>query len=261
VRYPAALAVAAVVYVLAAWLVAPGFFDGFAPAAPYHWISPPPDLKNSNQLPSSGRATIAVQNGAAQSGHLYTSDQQAAITYPSQSFAAPQAGAEVTLEIQPVAGYPDLGGIVAAGDVYLITVSTRLISPVVVTLRYGSQQSGPPTHIFAAETSTSAWKALGSVNTSVPYTVSASTATLGYFVVGFPPAPPSTPAPTQAPGGPPVVLIVAVAAVALVVLAGFPLIAARRRTAPAEPAPEPEPAPGTGSNLGGARRRRRRGRR
>lgn len=260
-RYVAALAVAAVAYVLAAWMIAPGFFDGFAPAAPYRWVSPPPDLRNGNQQPSGGRTTIAVQNGAAAAGHLYTTDQQASVTYPTQSFAAPPAGTPLTLEIQPVATYPDLGGIVAAGNVYRITVSTRLISPVVVTLRYGSQQSGPPSDIFAAESSTSPWKTLGSVNTAVPYTVSASTATLGYFVVGFPAAPASSPAPARGAGGPPVILIVAAAAAALVVLAGVPFIVARRGAAPAEPAPEVDPSQGAGQNRGGARRRRRTGRR
>jgi hypothetical protein len=251
------MAAAAAAYVLAAWLVAPGFFDGFAPPAPYHWVSPPPDLKSSNQPPTSGRTTIPVQNGAAQAGHLYTTDQQASVTFPSQSFEAPQNGAPLTLEIQPVASYPPLGGIVAAGNVYLVTVSTRIISPVQVTLRYGSQESGSPSDIFAAETSTSGWRRLGSVNSSVPYTVSASSQTPGYFVVGFPPAPPSTPAPAARGGGPPVVLAVAVAAAALAVLAAVPFVAARRRSAAIEPEPEAEAPQAPPRNRGGARRRRR----
>jgi hypothetical protein len=267
-RAAAALALAAAAYVLAAWLVAPGFFDGFAPAAPYHWVSPPPGLQNSNQAPSGARATIGVQNGAAQSGHLYTADQQAAVTYPSQSFAVPPAGTPLTLDIQPVPTYPPLGGIMPAGNVYLVSVSSRIISPVVITLRYGSQQSGPPSAIFAAETPTSSWRTLGSVNSSVPYTVSASTQTLGYFVVGFPPAPATTPAPASSGGGPPVAVLVAVAAAALVVLAGVPFLLARRQAATeadSDSGPEPEPgpaaAPRTGQNLGGSRRRQRRRRR
>lgn len=267
-RRPLALALAAAAYVLAAWLVAPGFFDGFAPAAPYHWVSPPPDLRNSNQAPSGGKTTIGFQNGAAQAGHLYTADQQAAVTYPSQSFAVPPAGTPLTLEIQPVGTYPPLGGIMPAGNVYLVTVSTRIISPVVITLRYGSQQSGPPNDIFAADTATSTWRTLGSVNSSVPYTVSASTQTLGYFVVGFPPAPASRPAPARSGGGPPVVALVAVAAAALVVLAGVPFLLVRREAASgtgsgpgSEPEPGPEPAARTGQNLGGSRRRQRRRRR
>jgi len=265
VRRPVALAIVTAAYVLAAWLVAPGFFDGLAPAAPYHWVSPPTDLKSSNQAPSGGRATIGVQNGAAEAGHLYTTDQQAAVTYPSQSFAVPPAATQLTLQVQPVATYPPLGGITPAGNVYQVSVSTRIISPVVITLRYGSQQVGPPSTIFAAETPTSGWRTLGSVNSTVPYTVSASTQTLGYFVVGFP-ATSSTAPPASSGGGPPVAVLVAVAAAALVVLAGVPFLLARRQAetdsgSGSEPEPGPAPAPRTGQNLGGSRRRQRRRRR
>ena len=256
-RAPAALGIAAVAYVLAAWLVTPGFFDGFAPAAPYHWVSPPPDLRSSNQAPSGGRTTVPVQNGAAQAGHLSTGDQQASVAYPSQSFQVPAGGGPITLAVEPVGTYPDLGGIVPAGNVYSITASTPLISPVVVTLRYGSQQVGPPSDVFTAETPTSAWRSLGSINSAVPFTVAASTHMLGYFVVGFPPAAAPTPGGGGgAGGGPPIVLLVAVAAAVLAVLAALPVIAARRRSAGAEPeAPDARPA-GVPRNRGGARRRR-----
>ncbi len=260
-RRLAALALAAVAYVLAAWLVAPGFFDGFAPAEPYHWLSPPPELRSGNRPPTSGRATIPVQNGVAQAGHLYTTDQQASVTFPSQSFEVPPDGSPITLEIKPAATYPDLGGVVAAGNVYTIIVSTRIISPVVVTLRYGSQQSGPPSDIFAAESSTARWRPLGSINSAVPYTVSASTRTLGYFVVGFPPASQPASTPAAGAGGPPVALAVALGAAAIVLLAAIPVIAMRRRGAAAEP-PGAKAPPEAPRNLGGARRSgRRRGRR
>jgi hypothetical protein len=255
------LGAAAAAYVLCARLVAPGFFDGFAPAQPYHWVSPPPELKSSNRPPTGGRATIAVQNGVAQSGHLYTGDQQAAVTIPSQSFEVPADGSAITLEIEPVASYPALGGIVPAGNVYLVTASTRLISPIVVTLRYGSQQSGPPSQVFAAQSSSAQWRSIGSISSTVPFTVAAGTQTLGYFVVGFPPAPQSAPAGGASSSGVPAVTALAVAAAALVVLAGIPFVMARRRTGRTEPA-EAEPPAAASQNLGGAKRRgRRRGRR
>jgi hypothetical protein len=264
-RRLALLAAAAAAYVFGAWLVAPGFFDGFAPAQPYHWVSPPPELRNGNQPPSGGRTTIAVQNGVAQAGHLYTGDQQAAVTFPSQSFEVPADRSPITLQIQPVATYPDLGGVVPAGNVYLVTGSTRLISPVIVTLRYGSQQSGPPSQVFAAGSPSSGWRPLVPVNTGVPYTVAASTQALGYFVVGFPPAPSQAPAPASGAGGPPLGLVVAVAAAALIVAGGVPLIMVRGRaggSGPEEAAVDARPPPAAAQNLGGARRRgRRRGRR
>jgi len=257
-----------VAYVCVAWLVAPGFFDGFAPPAPYHWVTPPFDVRSSNQPPTSGEGTIAAQNGVSEAGHVFTTDQQAAVTFPSQSFATPPNGASVALEIKPVTSFPDLVGILPAGNVYLVSTSTRLISPIVVTLRYGSQQQGPPSQIFAADGPTSRWKSLGSISSSVPYTVAASTQTLGYFVVGYPRAPASTAAPAASggagAGGPPVPALVAGAAAVLVLLAGIPLMAARRRAAvaagaterpdqaaPARERPEQLPV----QNRGGARRR------
>ena len=261
-RRLAPLAAAAVAYVLAAWPAPPGFFDGFAPPAPYHWVSPPPELKSSNRAPTSGQATISVRNGSTEAGHVFTIDQQAAVTFPSQSFEAPPNGGSVTLEIKPVPSYPDFRGIVPAGNVYLVSASTRLISPVVVTLRYGSQKQDPPSQIFAAADSAAGWKSIGSINNGVPYTVAASTQTLGYFVAGYPPAPPATAAPAQSgAGGPPVLALVAVAAAALVILAGIPLVAARRR-AVRPTVDEAELPPAGPQNLGGARRPgRRRGRR
>jgi len=256
-----------VAYVCAAWLVAPGFFDGFAPPAPYHWVTPPSDLRNSNQPPTSGQGTIAVQDGVSQAGHVFTTDQQAAVTFPSQSFAAPPNGASVALEIKAVTSFPDLVGILPAGNVYLVSASARLISPIVVTLRYGSQQQRPPSQIFAADSPTSAWKSLSSISSPVPYTVAASTQALGYFVVGYPRAPASTAAPAASGGagaaGPPVLVLVAGAAAVLVLLAGIPLMAARRRSAVAAGATErPEQVPARErpeqvpvQNRGGARRR------
>ena len=38
----ALMAAAAIIYVFAAWMVAPGFYDGFGPPQPYNWTCPPP---------------------------------------------------------------------------------------------------------------------------------------------------------------------------------------------------------------------------
>jgi hypothetical protein len=226
----ALLAGAAIAYVFAAWLVAPGFYDGIAPPAPYHWVSPPPDLRSGNQAPGGGQAAVPVQGGVVQAGHVFTTDDQASITLPARAFAAPAGGAPLTIQIQPVSTYPDLGGIVVAGNVYLVTASAPPTGTITIALRYGSQQVGPPTDIFEATGATSPWKALASATSPVPFTLSATTRTLGYFVVGFPPGTPAPAAPAS-PAGPPVAVLVAVAAAALAVLAALPLAMARRRAA------------------------------
>ena len=38
------LALAAAGYAVAAWAVAPGFYDGIGPVQPYNWVSPPPEF-------------------------------------------------------------------------------------------------------------------------------------------------------------------------------------------------------------------------
>jgi hypothetical protein len=258
-----ALAVAAAAYVLAAWVTVPGFFDGFAPAAPYRWVSPPPHFRSSNRPPESASATVGIQGGASQPGHVVTGDSQATVTYPARSFETPSGVSAVSLDIKPVATYPDLGGITPASNVYLISASTRLISPVVVMLRFIQRRPEPPDQVFEAAGPSAPWKSIELVSSPVPDTLSASAQTLGYFVVGYPPAATPAPAPRPAAAGGGVTLpAVVVLAVAIAVLAALPLVAARRRAAGSaqegtEPPPRAAPA-----NLGGARRsRRRRGRR
>ena len=56
------LAAAAAAYLLAAWMVAPGFYDGFAPAQPYNWLCPP-FLVAANQPPKSGSLQIKIIGG------------------------------------------------------------------------------------------------------------------------------------------------------------------------------------------------------
>jgi hypothetical protein len=254
------LALCAVAYVLAAWMVSPGFFDGLAPPAPYHWVSPAPDFRSTNKPPESGQATVPVKAGAAQSGHVATADSQASISFPAQTFEVPSDGSSITVAVKPAAIFPDLGGIEAAGNVYSITASTRMISPSVITLRYVQLEPAPPTQIFTASDPSGPWRAIPPVNTAVPASVAGSAQALGYFVVGYPPASAPTQAATAGSSGPPIspLLLVVVAAVVLAVLAGLPLLAGRRRASAEAESAEATPS----RNRGGSRRRpRRRGRR
>ncbi len=64
VKKAALLAVAATLYTLAAWMVAPGFYDGFGPPQAYNWTCPPPQA-GANIRPSSGHLTIKVIDGVS----------------------------------------------------------------------------------------------------------------------------------------------------------------------------------------------------
>ena len=244
----------AAMYVLAAWLTVPGFFDGFAPPAPYHWVSPPPDFRSSNQPAQAGQATVRIEGGVAQAGQAFTADGQAGITFPTRSFEAASGASSVSVQVMPVASYPDLGGIAAASNVYLVSASTRLISPVQVTLRVVSLRQDAPSQVFTAETSAGPWKPIGPVDGSVPLPLKASSSSLGYFVAGYPPTAASSPSPAAGGAGADwTPLVLAAGAALIVVLAGIPLVLARRQAADTQPE-DGEARPRPARNLGGPKR-------
>ena len=266
----ALLAVAAGAYVLAAWITVPGFFDGFAPPSPYNWVSPPPDFRNANRPPSSGSATIRIESGVSQPGSLSTPDSQVTVAFPARSFEIPAGVSSVRLDLRPVATYPDLGGVSPASNVYQISASARLVSPIVVTLRYVQLRSDLPDHVFTAADPAGPWKSIGLVASAVPSTLAASAQSLGYFVAGYPAAGATAGAGQSGAGGggggegggPGLPLVVGIGVVVLL-LATIPILLAQRRqggskrdAADVRSAAAPPP-----SNLGGAKRSRRRRRR
>ena len=260
-RRLAPLGALAAAFVLVAWLSPPGFFDGFAPPATYNWLSPPPDFRSGNQSPQAGQATVRIEGGAALAGQAFTADGQAGITFPARSFEVPAGGSLVSITVKPVASYPDLGGIAAASNVYLISASTRIISPAQVTLRFASLRQDAPSNVFAAETEAGPWRPIGPVDSSVPFHLKASTSSLGYFVAGYPAGASGSGAPPEGrAGGGPTMLVLAGAAALIVVLAAIPLVRARRRAQETRPergeAPQ-EPARNLGGRRRGSRRRRR----
>ena len=90
---------AAALYVIAAWSVAPGFYDGFGPQAPYRWVSPPPQFQHNNQPPLSGQATIRVNpGGVVDAGSVFTQDGQASISFTPGAFQAPTDDSPVTIQ-------------------------------------------------------------------------------------------------------------------------------------------------------------------
>src|SRR4029077_12384304 len=62
VRRVALLAAAVITYVVAAWMVAPGFYDGFGPPQPYAWTCPPPQA-GANNPPTSRHLALHVSGG------------------------------------------------------------------------------------------------------------------------------------------------------------------------------------------------------
>jgi hypothetical protein len=245
-----ALLVAAVLaYVLAAWSVAPGFFDGLAPPGPYRWASPPPQFKQGNQPPLSGRGTAAVgPTGEVQPGTVQTQDNQAAISFIPGAFKAPADRSPVTIEITPQRRFPDPGNIQLATNVYCFASRAPIASghDVLITLTY-SDGIAAPRDIYGYQDN-GPWRKVGNTGTSAPYTISAQPTWLGCFAAGI-----GRSATTGGGGGlfgsgTQTLPVVVAVLIVLVLLAGLPLVLLRRRRGEDE---EEEGAAGKGGEENG----------
>ncbi|HYR54273.1 MAG TPA: hypothetical protein VEQ13_05050, partial [Methylomirabilota bacterium] len=94
------LAGAVAVYVLAAWTVAPGFYDGFAPQQPYNWVCAPVHI-SGNLPPSSGHLVIKVINGVSDANSAFTDDGQVVIGFLPGAFDV-TGKTSITVDIKPV---------------------------------------------------------------------------------------------------------------------------------------------------------------
>ena len=81
----ALLAAAAILYAVAAWTVAPGFYDGFTPPQPYNFVCPPPQV-GANQQPTSGHLVVKVIGGVSDANSAFTDDGQVVIGFLPGSF-------------------------------------------------------------------------------------------------------------------------------------------------------------------------------
>jgi hypothetical protein len=240
------LAAAAVAYGIAAWTVAPGFFDGLAPPGPYRWVSPPPQFKQGNQppLPGHGVATVGP-TGEVQPITVQTQDNQAALSAIPGAFQTPLDRSPVTIQITPQAQFPDPGDVQLATNVYCFT-STSPLAPghdVLITLSY-SDGVAAPKDIYGYTSPAGPWTKFGNTGTAAPYTISAQVKSLGCFAAGSP----KSSGGSSFFSGQTLPVLVAVVIV-LVLLAGLPLVLLRRRHADDEEededqeSEEPSPPP------------------
>ena len=227
-RRAALLGAAAVTYLLAAWAAAPGFYDGIAPPQPYRWVSPPPQFKSSNQQPLSGLGSARVAaNGLVDPGTVFTQDGQAAVAFVPGAFVTPPDRSPVTIDIKPVARFPDPGDIRLATNVYCITSSSPLApgKDILVTLQFSDQLPAPSDlHEYQGD---GPWRKIGSTGTAAPFFIAARATSLGCFAGGYP-ANAGQAAQGARLGGQALPIVVALA-ILVVVLAGIPLAVLRRR--------------------------------
>jgi hypothetical protein len=232
VRHRLALLAAAVVaYAVAAWAVAPGFYDGIAPPAPYRWVSPPPEFRNGNQQPLDGHQVVRVGvNGKVDPATVFTQDGQASISFTPGAFVTPPDRSPVTIDIKPQPVYPDPGSIHLSTNVYCVTASSPVApgQQVLVTLQYPSALPAPSS-VYEYHDS-GPWQDIGNTGSAAPYYLSARASSLGCFAGGYPANARQSAQGARVSGGQAVPIIVALA-ILVVVLAGIPLAVLRRRSA------------------------------
>lgn len=219
------LAVAAVVYVAAAWMVAPGFYDGFGPQQPYNWTCPPPQA-GANIKPASGHLVIKVIGGKSDANSAYTEDGQVVIGFLPGAFDV-TGKTSITVDITPLPTCPKPAGLQFVTNVYQITADAPLTIQSSLTMRYSNLEA-PPNDIYRADDPAGTWQVIGHTPEAQPYTIDTSTIKLGYFAAGFTES--STPKPgTITVGGGQTLPIVVAVLIVIVVLAGLPLAVVRRR--------------------------------
>jgi hypothetical protein len=228
VKRPILIAAAAAVYLMAAWMVAPGFYDGFTPPQPYNWVSPPPQAPPGNQKPSSGHLAVNVTGGVSEPSSVFTDDGQVILSLLPGAFNA--AGkTSVTVDIKPVATFPPPTRLHFATNVYLITADAPLVIDANLELRY-SDVVPAPSLIYLAVGADGPWKSIGG-NESQVYVIQTTTRQLGYFAAGYP----ASATGSSPSGGSSQLLPIAVAILILgVLVAGIPLAIVRRRRAAGE---------------------------
>jgi len=228
------IAAAASIYLAAAWMVAPGFYDGIGPTQPYNWVCPPPIAgANSGLQAQSGHLVIKVIDGSSDPNTAFTQDGQFSISFLPGAFQA-TGKTQVTVDITPVSPCPNPPELHFATNVYLITSDTPLrqatettteCRPACVTMLY-SNLVPAPSFIYRSNSLNGPWKNIGGTENQ-PLVIRADTNQLGYFGAGYP-----ANATNKNPSSTSQLLTIAVAVLIIgVLVAGIPLAMLRRRRA------------------------------
>jgi hypothetical protein len=219
----ALLAGTAVIYILAAWWVSPGFYDGFPPPEPYNWVCPPSVAGGGNIPPGSGHLDLKVINGVSDAGSVFTKDTIPQVVIGFLPGAFETSGISIiSIDIRPVIPCPSPPGLHFATNTYLITASTRLVKDATLELIYSAIVPAPSSVYFATSPD-GPWRDIGSLQQAQPFTIDTSTKVLGYFAAGYPSK--ATKGRTTSQLLPIVVAVLIVG----VLIAGIPLAFLRRR--------------------------------
>jgi hypothetical protein len=212
-------------------MVAPGFYDGFGPQQPYHWTCPP-SAAGANVKPLSGHAVIKVIGGVSDANSAFTDDGQIVLGFLPGAFAVAPGQTTISVDIVPLPSCPQPPGIGFVTNVYYATATATLAKPANVVMLY-SNLVPAPSAIYSAQDPNGLWTSLGAAREAMPYTITTTTRSFGYFGAGYPVSSAASGA-VRIGGGSQVLPIVVAILIGLVLVAGIPLAAMRRRRARGE---------------------------
>jgi hypothetical protein len=218
---------AAIAYLVAAWLVAPGFYDGFAPQQPYNWVCPPIHIAG-NKPALSGHLEIKVIGGVSDAQSAFTDDGQVVMGFLPGAFDA-TGKTVITVDIVPVTPCPKPAGITFATNAYLITADAPLVKKANLVMRY-SDIIPAPGNVYFATAADATWTGIGALSESQPFTIDTTIDKFGYYSAGYPTS-------SVSHGGASSQLLpIAIAILIIgVLVAGIPLAVMRRRSGPVQP--------------------------
>jgi len=227
------LAGAAALYLAAAWLSRPGFYDGFAPPPDsYRWVQPPAGVTSNGQKPMPGQAKLAVSSDHSRvaGGSLATGEQppQARVVIPPGALVAPNLDT-VSVELTPQAAAGRPADALIVGNLYCLTSSVSLTQgeQLQLTLRYSDQLPGANA-VYRYDDETRSWVEVPAVRDPKTATVTATAPVLGCYAPAAHSAATASGAPAEVAGNG-WLPFVAAGAILLVLVAGLPLYLRLRR--------------------------------
>ena len=215
----------AIAYLLAAWMVAPGFYDGFAPPQPYNFVCPPPQA-GQNGRPGSGHLEIKVIGGVSDANSAFTDDGQVVVGFIPGAFDS-TGKTTIPVDINPVSPCPKTEGLVFVTNTYLIAAGAPLVKKANLVFRY-SDVVPAPSHIYHATSADGPWTSTGGAD-SAPFTLQTTFSEFGYFAAGYPSD--SRPAAGVRIGGGQLLPIAVAVLIVAHLVAGIPLAITRCRRA------------------------------
>jgi hypothetical protein len=208
-------------------MVAPGFYDGFAPQQPYNWVCPPIHI-TANKPALSGHLEIKVIGGVSDAQSAFTDDGQVVMGFLPGAFDA-TGKTVITVDIKPVSPCPKPQGITFATNAYVITADAPLVKKANLVMRY-SDIVPAPSNVYYATAADGPWTGIGALSESQPFTIDTTIDKFGYYAAGYPTN-------SVSHGGASSQLLpIAIAILIIgVLVAGIPLAVMRRRSGPVQP--------------------------